>query len=105
MALEVFCERYFIDLQITSPYNPESSGAAERGVGLVKKTNEEGLCLEEALAAFENTRSESGFSPDQLFFLRNLQNPSLPNLITEPVVEEMVEARNRARAGGTVKIV
>ena len=32
-----FCEEYGIKLDLTAPYNPESSGAAERGVGLVKK--------------------------------------------------------------------
>ena len=37
-----------------APYNPQSSGAAERGVGLVKviikKTREEGSNFEEAFA-------------------------------------------------------
>ena len=74
-------------------------GLLKEGVALVKKTKEE------ALAAFESTRSKNGFSQDHLFFVRNWQNPSLPNLITEPVVEEMVEARNRVRAGGMVKTV
>ena len=32
-----FCDEYGITLNLTSPYNPESSGAPERGVGLVKK--------------------------------------------------------------------
>ena len=68
-GLRGLLQKYFIDLQITSPYNSESSGAAERDVGLLKKNKEEGLCFEEVLAAFKNTRSESGFSPHQLFFL------------------------------------
>ena len=56
-----FCEEYGIKLSLTSPYNPESSGAAERGVGLVKKimkkTEEEGSCMEEAMSVFRNTRN------------------------------------------------
>ena len=48
---EQFCKEYGIQLKLTAPYNPESSGAAERGVGLVKaimkKTEEEGSCMEE----------------------------------------------------------
>ena len=64
MAFKAFCDEYCIDLQLTSSYNPKSSGATERGVGLVKaimkKTEEEGSCLEEALAAFKNLRNESG---------------------------------------------
>ena len=39
-----FCKEYCIRLDLTSPYNPESSGAAERGVGqiklIMKKTEE-----------------------------------------------------------------
>ena len=46
MGFKAFCNEYCIDLQVTSPYNPESLGAAERGVGLVKvimkKAEEEG---------------------------------------------------------------
>ena len=107
MGFKDFCDKYCIDLQHTSPYNLVSFGAAERGVGLVKgimkKTEEKGLCFEEALAAIKNTRNESGFSPNQLFFLRNLRDPSLPNLLAEPVVEEMMEARDRVRARAMVK--
>ena len=51
-----FCDGYCIELNLTSPYNPESSGAAECGVGLIKtimkKTEEERLCFEEALTVF-----------------------------------------------------
>ena len=64
-----------MELNLTSPYNPESSGAAERWLGLIKaimrKTEEEGSCFEKALAVFRNTRNENGYSPNQLFFLRN----------------------------------
>ena len=57
------------------------------------------------LAALKkNTRKKSCFSPNQLFFLRNWRDPSLPNLLAEPVVEEMVEARDIVRAGNKVKM-
>ena len=102
-AFEEFCKEYGIQLNLTSPYSPESSGAAERRVGLVKKimkkTEEEGSCAEEAMSVFRNTRNESGYSPNQLFFLRNWQDPNLPDLRTEPEVEEMVKARDRVRGG------
>ena len=98
-----FCKEYCIRLDLTSPYNPESSGAAERGVGLIKlimkKTEEEGTCFEEALAVFRNTRNESGYSPNQLFFLRNWRDHNLPDLRAEPVVEEMEKARERVKGG------
>ena len=71
-------------MELTAPYNPESFGAAERGVGLIKmimkKTQEEGSDMEEALAVFRNTRNESRYSPNQLFFLRNWRDPKLPDL-------------------------
>ena len=85
MAFKALCDEYCIDLQITSPY----------------KTKEEGLCKEEALAAFKNTRNEDGLSPNQLLFLRNWRDPSLQSLLAVPVVE-MVRARDRVRAGGMV---
>ena len=63
-----FCDKYGIKLNLTSPYNPESSGAAKRGVGLVKKimkkTEEEESCMEEAMSVFRNTRNKSGYSPN-----------------------------------------
>ena len=66
-----FRDEYKIRLDLNAPCNPESSGAAERGVDLIKKTEEEGSNIEEALAVFRNTRNESGYSPNQLFFLCN----------------------------------
>ena len=35
--------------------------------------------------------------------MRNWQDPNLPNLLAEPVVEELVEARNRVKVGNKVK--
>ena len=53
-GFQEFCDEYCIQLNLTSPYNPESSRAAEHGVGLIKKimkkTEEEGSCFKEALA-------------------------------------------------------
>ena len=63
----------------------------------MKKTEEEGSDMEEALAVFRNTRNESGYSPNQLFFLRNWQDPKLPDLRAELVLEEMVKARERVK--------
>ena len=98
-----FCDEYKIKLDLTSPYNPETSGAAERGVGLIKmimkKTETEGSDREEALAVFRNTRNESWYSPNQLFFLRNWRDAKLPDLRAEPVLEEMVTARKRVNGG------
>ena len=65
----------------------------------MKKTEEEGTCAEEAMSVFRNTRNESGYSPNQLFFLRNWRDPNLPDLRAEPEVEEMVKARDRVRGG------
>ena len=98
-----FNDEYKIKLDLTSPYNPESSGAAEHGVGLIKmikkKTETEGLDMEEALVVFRNTRNESGYSPNELFFLRNWRDPKLPDLRAKPVLEEMVKARERVKGG------
>ena len=38
-----------------------------------------------------------------MFFLRNWRDPNLSNLLAEPVVEAMVEARDEIRAGNKVK--
>ena len=77
-GFQEFCDEYCIRLNLTSPYNQESHGATERKIGMIKtiikKTEEEGLCFEEALAVFRNTRNESSYSPNQLFFLRKWQD-------------------------------
>ena len=65
----------------------------------MKKTEEEGSCMEEAMSVFRNTRNESGYSPNQLFFLRNWRDHHLPDLRPEPTVEEMVKARDRVKGG------
>ena len=65
----------------------------------MQKTEEEGSCFEESLAVFRNTGNESGYSPNQLFFLRNWLDPNLPHMLVEPVVQEMVEATDKVRAG------
>ena len=70
---------------------------------IMKKTEQERSCFKEALAAFQKTRNKNGFSPNQLFFLRNWRDPNLRNLLAKPVVEEIVEARERVRAGEKVK--
>ena len=90
-AFRDFCDEYSMELHLCAPYNPYSSRATEREVGLVKaimkRTDEEGSNFEEASAAFKNTRNESSFSPNQLFFLRNWRDPKLPSLLGEPSTE------------------
>ena len=49
------------------------------------------------------TRKPSGYSPNQLFFLRNWRDPKLPSLLPKPSTEEMVKVRDRVRVGITVK--
>ena len=98
-----FCDKYCIRLDLTSPYNPESSWAAERWVGLIKqvmkKTEEEGSSFKEALVVFRNTRNESGYSPNHLFFLRIWRDHNLPKLMAEPVMEKIEKARERVTGG------
>ena len=65
----------------------------------MRKTEEEGTCFEEALAVFRNTRNESGYSPNQFFFLRNWRDHNLPDVLAEPVMEKLAEARERFKAG------
>ena len=57
------------------------------------------------LAAFKNTRNKSGFSPNQLFFLRNWRDLTLPSLMDKPTAEEMVNACDIVRAKRMVKKV
>ena len=61
-----------------------------------KKTEEEGSDMKEALAVFRNTSNES---PNQLFFLRNWRDHNLPDLTAEPVMEEMMKAREMVNGG------
>ena len=70
---------------------------------IMKKTEEEGSCFKEALATFKNTRNKCGFSSNQLFFLKNWRDQSLPSLPAEPVVEEMMKAFEGVRASRMVK--
>jgi len=94
-------------LNLTAPYCPISSGAAERSIGvlkaILKKVDQEGSCFETALAAYKTTRTESGYSPAQLFFLRNVRTARSPSLWQEPRMEDMVEARDRIRAARATK--
>ena len=69
----------------------------------MKKVDTEGSCFETALAAYKTTITESGFSPAQLFFLRNVRTAKSPSLWQEPSVEEMVVARDRIRAARATK--
>ena len=66
---------------------------------IMQKTEEEGSCMEEAMLVFRNTRNDSGYSPNQLFFLRNWRDHNLTDLRPEPSVEEMVKAMDRIKGG------
>ena len=61
-----FGKAYSVSLNLTAPYHQESSGSAERVVGilkqLLKKTQTEGSCFETAFAAFKNTFCGAGAS-------------------------------------------
>ena len=59
--------------------------------------------FKDAFAAFKNTRKESRYFPNQLFYLRNWRETKLPNILAEPSMEEMVKARDRVRVGKKVK--
>ena len=102
-----FCKSWNISLNLTTPYCPTSSGGAECSIGvlkeILKKVDTEGSCFETAFAAYKTTRTESGFSPAQLFFLRNVRTAKTPSLWQEPIVEEMVVARDRIRAARATK--
>ena len=51
---------------------------------IMKKTEADGSDSEEAFAAFKNSRNSIGYSPNQLFFLRNVRDLKLPQLAGEP---------------------
>ena len=106
-AFADFCKSWNICLNLTAPYSPISSGGAERSIGVLKailnKVDQEGSCFETALAAYKTTRTESGYSPAQLFYLRNVRTARSPSLWQEPRIEEMVEARDRIRAARASK--
>jgi hypothetical protein len=69
-----FCKAWNISLNLTAPYCPTSSGGGggvESCIGglkqILKKVDTKGSCFETAFAAYKTTRTESGFSPAQLF--------------------------------------
>ena len=65
---------------------------------IIKRTNNKGSNFQEAFAAWKNKRNVSGFSSNQLFFLRNIRDPKQPALIKVQITEGMVKARVGQRA-------
>ena len=63
----------------------------------------EGSCFKTGFASHKTTRTESGFSPAHLFFLRNVRTPGTQSFWKELVMEDMVQARDRVRAARETK--
>ena len=105
-AFAVFCQEWCIKLNLTAPYHLASWGSTERGdcilKELFKKTDSEGTCFDTAFAAYKDSRNARGYSPAQLFFLRNVRDPRLPDLGPEPEVEDMLASRDRVRTARAV---
>ncbi|XP_025206005.1 uncharacterized protein K02A2.6-like [Melanaphis sacchari] len=77
---KTFCEKNYIKLVHSPPYNPESNGLAERGVQTIKKLLIKSLCVERdvkriqskinsILVSYRNTPTTStGCSPAELIY-------------------------------------
>ena len=83
-AFEDFCKQWWINLNLKAPYCPTNLGGAERLIGvlkeLLKRVETHKSCFETAFDAYKTNRTEYGYSPAQLFFLRNVRTPKLPSL-------------------------
>ena len=87
-----YCQKYGIKHEVSSAYNPASNGLSESGVksakSLLKKCEESNENFEEALFQLRNTpRIDSKFSPNQLFFKRNVRD-NLPSLNSNTKIED-----------------
>ena len=59
--------------------------------------------MDTAFASYMTTRNQSEFSPAQVFFLRNVRTAGTPSLWQEPVMDDMVQARDRVWAARATK--
>ena len=97
-----FCQDNGIKHELSSPYNPESSGLAEAAVKNIKTLIirchklEENLQL--AIAAWRNMARADGVSPSQLFFGRR-QRQQLPLTAEQTKAHESSTAGRDAMAG------
>ena len=77
-----FSIQWEFELILSSPEYPKSNGLAEKGVQVVKKLIKK--CIDSkqdinlALLAFRSTPNESGLSPAQLLFGRQLRKVTYP---------------------------
>ena len=79
-----FCKSFYIHLELSSPYHPESNGLAEAAVknakNLLKKCDITGQNFQRSLSVFRNMPRSDGPSPVQLFF----RLPQKTNIMLPP---------------------
>lgn len=88
-----WCQRSGIILEFSSPYLPQSNGAAERNLSLIKrlltKTANEGSDILAALSLFWDTPCDgSKISPFAIMFNREKRDPMLPALSRNPNIPD-----------------
>jgi hypothetical protein len=97
-----FCDKWSIEHETSSPYNPQSNGLAEAAVKnvkrLIKKTSTEDEFFH-SLFAFRNVPRADGFSPAQLFFGRRQRGvlPMLESSLGATDKEAATSARRSVR--------
>jgi transposase InsO family protein len=100
---KLFCKKWDIVHETSSPYNPQSNGLAEAAVKNVKrllaKTTGEKSSFTAALFAFRNTPRQDGHSPAQMLFGRR-QRGRLPVL---DVSMQQADTGQAARERAAVK--
>ena len=79
------CEDFKVIMEHSSPYNPASNGAAEKGLGilkkLLKKCSESGESFDKAFNIYRDTpKGDCEISPSRLFFRRQRRLEGMTNL-------------------------
>lgn len=85
-----FTQEWRVNHITSSPHHPESNGLAERAVGTVKRMWKKERDKQLALMVYRNTPLDSGKSPSELLFCRNLRTnlPRGSNTVTEEQFKE-----------------